>query len=669
MITTFTDYLLRNNIVAIALFLPALLIVASLFYITRWPSPRPVQSRRADRFRASKVPTHLDTIVIGSGSGGSAAANLLAQSGQRVLVLEQHSVTGGCTHSFREEGCEWDTGLHYVSKAMSDPTKRAGAIMSFMSRDKQVWTPFPSEAPYDEIVFPKDEFVQEGAPNEWSHKFFDGTSRTVDSVVGSIVDPANKELKKRVNTFLDICLDVHYGFVALGISRLLPKWLQFLVRDKVEKLYKYAELTVRDAQHAVLSLGYSADDLIKNCPKAPEGDEVDPTIRRLKAVLTHPIGDYAVQPKEATFAAHGVTAAHYFNGGAYTVGATQNISTRLTSMVRSFGGEALIDATVTGIIIEDGRAVGVRVSNTDELEECSSDEDLAKVPVLEIRAKNIVCATSVYNLYDKFLPQDLPTVQKFHDPTQRTVRQSNGHVFLFCKLRGDAEEIGLPNHNLWYFNGYDLDSAFDKYFENPTQHRPPTIYIGFPCSKDQAWKKRFPGISNCILISDGLYEWFEKWADKPVRNRGEDYLEFKDKLTRHLLDILLEYVPQVKGRIEYYHLGTPLSEETFLGSYRGGSYGTKCVPEMFAPINRQWTTSPYTDIPGLYLAGSDAFLPSVTGAMYGGCLSASAVLGKVGTLRLGHAILSHLAKRLRDDNPKLSRVEAYILAIKKFIGE
>jgi len=82
----------------------------------------------------------------------------------------------------------------------------------------------------------------------------------------------------------------HYGFVALGISRLLPKWLQFLVRDKVEKLYKYAELTVRDAQHAVLSLGYSADDLIKNCPKAPEGDEVDPTIRRLKAVLTHPIG-------------------------------------------------------------------------------------------------------------------------------------------------------------------------------------------------------------------------------------------------------------------------------------------------------------------------------------------------------------------------------------------
>ncbi len=91
------------------------------------------------------------------------------------------------------------------------------------------------------------------------------------------------------------------------------------------------------------------------------------------------------------------------------------------------------------------------------------------------------------------------------------------------------------------------------------------------------------------------------------------------------------------------------------------------MPEMFAPINRNWTTTPYTEIPGLYLAGSDAFLPSVTGAMYGGCLCASAVLGKVGTLRLGHAILTHLAKRLRDENPKLSRVEAYVMAVRKFM--
>lgn len=58
----------------------------------------------------------------------------------------------------------------------------------------------------------------------------------------------------------------------------------------VNRLYKYGAMTVRDAQHAILGLGYSAEELLRNCPKAPEGNEVDPSIRRMKAVMTHPIG-------------------------------------------------------------------------------------------------------------------------------------------------------------------------------------------------------------------------------------------------------------------------------------------------------------------------------------------------------------------------------------------
>jgi hypothetical protein len=88
---------------------------------------------------------------------------------------------------------------------------------------------------------------------------------------------------------------------------------------------------------------------------------------------------------------------------------------------------------------------------------------------------------------------------------------------------------------------------------------------------------------------------------------------------------------------------------------------------MFSPVNRKWTTSPHTAIPGLYLAGSDAFLPSVTGAMYGGCLGACAVLGHLGTARLAHALLSHLATRLRETDPELTWFQAYRGAVNKFI--
>ena len=48
---------------------------------------------------------------------------------------------------------------------------------------------------------------------------------------------------------------------------------------------------------------------------------------------------------------------------------------------------------------------------------------------------------------------------------------------------GDADDVGIPKTNTWYFNGYDTDECFDKYFEDPTNHKPPTVYLGFPCTK------------------------------------------------------------------------------------------------------------------------------------------------------------------------------------------
>lgn len=454
----------------------------------------------------------------------------------------------------------------------------------------------------------------------------------------------------------------------LTVSRIMPSWLQFFVQKRVDDLMVFASMTVRDVQYAIFNLGYTADKLLNlGCPKAPAGPEPDPSLRRLKAVLTHPVGDYAVQPRDATMAAHGVTMAHYAEGACYSIGPTQQISIRSSSMVRGTGGEVFVDATVRDIIVENGRAVGVKVSATPAMAELADSPAL--VPSTEIRAKNIVFASSVYNLYNKLLPQDLPVVKAFQDPQQRTIRQSNGHIFLFCKLKGDAADLNLPTNNMWYFHGYDLDEAFDKYFANPRDVRPPTVYIGFPCTKDPTWKKRYPGVSNCILISDGLWEWFEKWQDQPVHHRGEDYEEFKKALTKHLLDILYETLPQVVGKVEFEMLGTPLSEVTYLASWHGGSYGTKCTTSMFDAKNRSWTTTPHTSIPGLYLAGSDAFLPAVCGAMYGGCFGASAVLGHVQTTKLTIAFIRHFAASIKKENPKLSWIKAYSVAWDRFVNE
>lgn len=55
-----------------------------------------------------------DVIIIGSGFGGLACAQLLSQAGLHVLLLERHQYLGGCMQSFRRGAFSYDTGFHYV---------------------------------------------------------------------------------------------------------------------------------------------------------------------------------------------------------------------------------------------------------------------------------------------------------------------------------------------------------------------------------------------------------------------------------------------------------------------------------------------------------------------------------------------------------------------------
>ena len=53
-----------------------------------------------------------DAIIIGSGLGGLTCGAMLAKSGKKVLVLEQHDLIGGCATCFKRKGMLVDAGLH-----------------------------------------------------------------------------------------------------------------------------------------------------------------------------------------------------------------------------------------------------------------------------------------------------------------------------------------------------------------------------------------------------------------------------------------------------------------------------------------------------------------------------------------------------------------------------
>ena len=103
----------------------------------------------------NRVPDDVDYYIIGSGMGSLYCAALLAKSGKKCVVLEQHYVAGGCTHSFHDGGYEFDTGLHYVGRI-----EKYEELVDFVSTGSKVkWTKMGRESDgfaYDEIKLGDD---------------------------------------------------------------------------------------------------------------------------------------------------------------------------------------------------------------------------------------------------------------------------------------------------------------------------------------------------------------------------------------------------------------------------------------------------------------------------------------------------------------------------------
>lgn len=116
---------------------------------------------------------------------------------------------------------------------MADKTARAGAVMDFMTHGLQKFQAFDENEPYDEVVFPPDSNVKEGTPNNYSYPFYSGEERMTRDITDCI-DPDDETLKERTAVWLAICREINSGFVALGMSRILPKWLHFLVQDRID---------------------------------------------------------------------------------------------------------------------------------------------------------------------------------------------------------------------------------------------------------------------------------------------------------------------------------------------------------------------------------------------------------------------------------------------------
>jgi all-trans-retinol 13,14-reductase len=285
----------------------------------------------------------------------------------------------------------------------------------------------------------------------------------------------------------------------------------------------------------------------------------------LVAVLSGQFFTYGLTPGESSFGVHAVVAQHYFEGGYYPVGGASRIAATILPVIEARGGIVVTRADVEEIICERGRATGVRLADGKEF-----------------RAPIVVSAAGVPTTFGKLVPRDLVSRHRL-DRFENNLRPSIAHVCLYVGLRHTAEDLGLERSNFFVYPSTDYERDHAAYAEDPDGTLP-VVYLSFPSAKDP----------------------------------------FKQRYAERLLDVLFRFVPQVEGKIDYCELSTPVSTRHFAGYRNGEIYGMAATPERLCERDLR----AQTPVPGLDLAGQDVGLLGVAGALFGGVIAASAVLGR-----------------------------------------
>jgi all-trans-retinol 13,14-reductase len=215
------------------------------------------------------------------------------------------------------------------------------------------------------------------------------------------------------------------------------------------------------------------------------------------------------------------------------------------------------------------------------------------------------------------------------------VRPSVAHVCLYVGLRHSARDLELPRANLWLHSDENHERSFAAAMSNAGA-AVPLVYISFPAAKDPDFERRHPGRATIDIITFAPYERFAALAGGPWKRRGAAYESLKEQIARQLLECLYTHVPQVRGKVDVYELSTPLSTRHFANYRRGELYGIDHSPTRF----QQRFLRPKTAVPGLYLTGQDISSCGVAGALMGGVLSASAILGRNLLSTIGRSVVT-----------------------------
>ncbi len=507
-----------------------------------------------------------DVIVIGSGIGGLTVASILAQMNKkRVLVLEQHFVLGGQTHTFSRRGenkYTWDVGLHYCS-GLFEKGLMMRQLSDFITAGQLNWVKIPS--PYDILVYPDLTFPLSDKESEYE---------------AALIDSFPEEAKAIKRYLKDIKKVSKWG-INWSMTAYFPAYLSLMMKA----------INSASSSMALMTTKEYLDKNFKN--------------ETLKSIVGAQNCVCGVFPDQSAFVMHAMLVMGFLRGGFYPEGGAGEIVKTISPIIERAGGKLIASRMVTELILEGNKAVGVKAKKGKRNE---YEEYFAPV---------IISDTGARNTYTQLIPEtiNIPFREEIRNfPTNRSP------LCLYLGLKESPETLGFKPSNYYVFNTYDYeelnDFSLDSLFAKGVQF----CFISFPSLRDPLAKTHAAQV--IINVDD---EPFEKWAGQPWQKKDKDYYELKDRITEAILDLVESKFKGFRDIVDYKELSTRFALEFFLNREKGDWAGIAAVPDRY---RQKWIRVP-SPVKNLYLTGTDVAFMGIEGAMLGGVATAAYLQGPV----------------------------------------
>jgi all-trans-retinol 13,14-reductase len=445
----------------------------------------------------------------------------LAQAGRRVLVLEQHDVPGGWTHSFTLNGYRFSPGVHYIGDLQ--PGGRLRGV-------------------YEGLGVSQDLEFCELNPEGFDHLFI-GDER-FDIPKGS--EHFAARLKER------------FPQEAAGIDGYFAA-----VQELTGSLSKLARV---DGPGKALSAAGDAFSVLRMA-RASGQDLIDKYVSDplLKGILAGQAGDYGTPPSEVSVFMHAGLVRHYENGGYYPRGGGFAIPRAFVRALKRAGGELRLQTRVEKILLRDGRAAGVRLAN---------GEELYAGTVISNADPEVTLGRLIGR--EHLPPRLLRKLDK--------MRYSTSCLSLFFAVDMDLAAAGLDSGNYWFYDHADVDGLYKQGQSAHVldAESPGMMFLTVTTLKDPS--KMHGGHHTCEAFTFVDYDAFQQWAGEESGARSADYDAVKEDLSWKLFRFLDRRVPGLMNHVVFWDLATPLTNEHYINATRGSLYGIDKTRNQVGPF-------------------------------------------------------------------------------------